>query len=150
MVCPCVLAGDHFERHALARPDELAPLRTAIWRHALALGASAEVGAAIRLAVGEALTNVVMHAYVGTEPGTMTVEAWLDDDDHLTVRVLDEGHGLIPRPDSPGLGLGMGVMAQMADDFRVANREGTLGTTVSLRFSLAQSGLPTPCGGAVA
>lgn len=77
-----------------------------------------------------------MHAYVGREPGTVTVDAWLDSDDHFTVRVLDEGHGLIPRTDSPGLGLGMGVMAQLADDFRVANREGMPGTTVLLRFKL--------------
>lgn len=125
-------------------------MRTAVWRHALALGASSEIGDAVRLAVGEALTNVVMHAYVGREAGKMTVEAWLDADDHLTVRVLDEGHGLIPRTDSPGLGLGMGVMAQMSDDFRVANREGTPGTSVSLRFSLAPSGSRAACGGAAA
>jgi hypothetical protein len=30
-------------------------------------------------------------------------------------------------------------MAQMSDDFRVANREGMPGTTVSLRFALAES-----------
>lgn len=69
----------------------------------------------------------------------MTVQAWLDEEEHLTVRVLDDGRGLVPRLDSPGLGLGLGVMAQMADDFRVANREGRPGTIVSLRFSLARS-----------
>lgn len=80
--------------------------------------------------------NVVMHAYVGLEQGDMMVETWLDEDRHLIVRVLDEGRGLVPRLDSPGLGLGFGVMAQMADDFRVANRESRAGTTVSLRFAL--------------
>lgn len=127
------------ESQALARPENLAPLRTAIWGHALAVGASAELGHAIRLAVGEALANIVMHAYVGRELGQMTVQAWLDEDRHFTVRVLDEGHGLIPRADSPGMGLGLGLMAQLADDFRVSNREGTPGTSVSLRFSLARS-----------
>jgi stage II sporulation protein AB (anti-sigma F factor) len=125
------------ERQALARPEELAPLRTAVWRYAQEHGASQELANAIRLGVGEALTNVVMHAYVGMETGTMTVQAWLDEDDHLTVRVLDEGRGLVPRTDSPGLGLGLGVMAQMADDFGVANREGRPGTTVRMRFSLS-------------
>jgi len=124
------------ERQALARPEELAPLRTAVWRYAQEHGASQEVANAVRLGVGEALTNVVMHAYIGMETGTMTVEAWLDEDEHLTVRVLDEGRGLVPRTDSPGLGLGLGVMAQMADDFGVANREGRPGTTVRMRFSL--------------
>lgn len=132
-----------FERHALALPEELAALRNAVWRHALELGASEELGQSIRLAVGEALTNVVMHAYVGGNPGTMLVQAWLDEGEHFNVKILDEGHGLIPRTDSPGLGLGMGLMAQMSDDFRVANREGTRGTTVSLRFALAE--LPSAC-----
>jgi serine/threonine-protein kinase RsbW/stage II sporulation protein AB (anti-sigma F factor) len=144
------VARERLDKQALARPEEIAPLRTAVWRHALALGASAELGNAIRLAAGEALTNVVMHAYEGMEPGKMRIEAWLDDDEHLTVRILDEGNGLIPRTDSPGLGLGMGLMAQMADDFRVANREGTPGTTVSLRFALAEHQSETPRGGAAA
>lgn len=141
---PPAVGRGHFEQQALARPEELAPLRTAIWRHALAVGADAELGNAIRLAVGEALANVVMHAYVGRDPGRMSAAAWVDQDQHFAVRVLDEGHGLIPRPDSPGMGLGMGLMAQMADDFRVTNREGTPGTSVSLRFSLARSGMGLP------
>lgn len=128
-----------FEGSAPARPEELAPLRTAVWRHAQAVGAAPEVANDIRLAVGEALMNVVMHAYLGMEPGAMILEAWLDDDDHLTVQVLDDGLGLVPRVDSPGLGVGLGVMAQVADDFRIANREGRPGTIVSLRFSLGPS-----------
>jgi stage II sporulation protein AB (anti-sigma F factor) len=139
------LADNLFERQALALPEELAALRTAVWRHALDLGVSPEVGYSIRLAVGEALTNVVMHAYVGSQPGTMLVRAWVDGYEHLNIQVLDEGHGLIPRADSPGLGLGMGLMAQMSDDFRVSNREGKLGTTVSLRFALAGSESTCAC-----
>jgi serine/threonine-protein kinase RsbW len=111
-------------------------------------GASQEVGQAVRLAVGEALTNVVMHAYVGRDTGAMAVAAWVDDDDHLNVEILDEGHGLIPRADSPGLGLGMGLMAQMADDLRITNREGQPGTSVHLRFSLAESESLCGCGAA--
>ncbi len=123
-------------------------MRTAVWRYAMDLGASTEVGQAVRLAVGEALTNVVMHAYVGRSPGAMAVAAWLDADDHFNVEVLDEGHGLIPRADSPGLGLGMGLMAQMADDLRITNREGQPGTSVYLRFSLAPSESLCGCGSA--
>ena len=120
-------------------------MRTAVWRFALELGADPEVGQAVRLAVGEALTNVAMHAYAGRDPGDMIVRAWRDDE-HLNVEVLDEGHGLIPRPDSPGLGLGMGLMAQMADDLRISNREGRPGTTVFLRFSLTPSEALCGCG----
>ncbi len=142
------LSGQSLERQAPARAEELAGLRTAVWRYALELGAGPEVGQAVRLAVGEALTNVVMHAYAGREPGAMMVRAWPDDDDHLNIEVLDEGHGLIPRADSPGLGLGMGLMAQMADDLRISNREGESGTTVFLRFSLTPSDALCGCGSA--
>lgn len=141
---------ERFECQALAQPDEIAVLRTAVWRYAESLGASREVGDAVRLAVGEALTNIVMHAYLGREPGEMAVRAWLSEDDHLVIQVLDEGHGLVPRTDSPGLGLGLGVMAQIADDFRIANREGEPGTVVSLRFSLTESRSECMCGGAAA
>jgi len=43
---------------------------------------------------------------------------------------------MVPRPDSPGLGLGLSIMAQMADEVRVANGHDRPGTTVSMRFSL--------------
>ena len=138
------MASARFEKQALARPEALAPLRTAVWRHALAQGASPELGNAIRVAVGEALANVLIHAYAGSEPGRVIVESWVDEHRQLFVRVLDEGHGLIARLDSPGLGLGMGLMARMADDCSVANRQGSPGTSVSLRFSLASA--PVICG----
>jgi anti-sigma regulatory factor (Ser/Thr protein kinase) len=144
------LPRERFEGQAPAHPEELAPLRTAVWRYAQALGAPREVADGVRLAVGEALTNVVMHAYVDMEPGPMIVQAWLDGDEHLTIRILDDGRGLVPRTDSPGLGLGFGVMAQVANDFRVANRDGTPGTTVSMRFSLERSESLCTSGGAVA
>lgn len=137
---------ERLERQALARPEDLAPVRTEVWRYAQELGASPDVANAVRLAVGEALTNVVMHAYVGLEPGNMTVQAWPDRDHHLTIRVVDEGRGLVPRTDSPGLGVGLGVMAQLADEFRIANREGQPGTTVFLRFSLVPSESTAACG----
>jgi serine/threonine-protein kinase RsbW len=142
------LSDQRLERQAPARAEELAGLRTAVWRYALKLGAGPEIGQAVRLAVGEALTNVVMHAYAGRDPGDMIVRAWLDDDEHFNVEVLDEGHGLIPRADSPGLGLGLGLMGQMADDLRISNREGRPGTTVFLRFSLTSSDELCGCGSA--
>jgi len=46
------------------------------------------------------------------------------------------GRGLIPRSDSPGLGVGIPIMVRNADDFRIANREATPGTVVSLQLSL--------------
>jgi two-component sensor histidine kinase len=59
-----------------------------------------------------------------------------DTGDRLLVHVADEGVGLRPRADSPGLGLGLGLMAQMADDFAITHRHELRGTIVSLRFAL--------------
>lgn len=120
----------------LAQPDEVGRLRREVAGYVEKLGAPESVVDGVRSAVSEALANVVLHAYVGRDPGIMIAEAWCDAD-HLLVRVCDEGHGLVPRVDSPGLGVGISLMASMADDFSVANRDGAPGTIVSLRFSLA-------------
>lgn len=126
-----------WERQAPADPPAVVPrLRRELVEHARVLGASDEACDAIALAVSEALTNAVQHAYIGEEPGSINVEARLERPDQLLVRVSDNGRGPMPRPDSPGLGLGLGVMAQTADEFSISNREGARGTVVTLRFSL--------------
>lgn len=127
--------ADRFKIRAPAVADELSRLRNEVAEYAQRTGAADPVVQRVRLAVSEALTNIIVHAYLGQDPGTMIAEAWCEAD-HLVIRVSDEGHGLIPRADSPGLGMGIPIMARVADDFRVANREATPGTVVSLLFSL--------------
>ena len=51
------------------------------------------------------------------------------------VIVEDEGVGLRPRPDSPGLGLGLPTMAQVADRLHIDDGAGC-GVRVELRFRL--------------
>ncbi len=69
---------------------------------------------AIAVAVSEAATNVVQHAYRGAvAKGPLHVRAWLRDEE-LCVEVIDEGPGVRPRVDSPGLGLGMPLIAALA------------------------------------
>ena len=114
-------------------------LRREVVTYARSAGASDDTCDAVALAVSEAVTNVVRHAYLGEQPGLVTVKARRDDDTHLLVSISDDGRGLVPRPDSPGLGLGIGLMAQMADEFSITNRHDARGTIVSLRFSLQAS-----------
>lgn len=69
----------------------------------------------IRLALSEAVTNAVVHGYVSARvPGDVRVEVELDD---LQVRVSveDDGGGLKPRHDSPGLGIGLPLIAALAE-----------------------------------
>jgi serine/threonine-protein kinase RsbW len=120
---------------APAAPEAIGQLRHRVVAYAAEIGVNEAARDAIGLAVSEALTNIVVHAYDG-DRGTMTVEAWRDGTEELVILVLDEGHGLAPRAASPGLGLGLGLMAQMADAFLIASRDGTAGTMVSLRFAL--------------
>ena len=92
----------------------------------------------IALAVTEATTNVVLHAYRDREePGKVIVEAERHYD-HVCLYVRDEGTGLSPRVDSPGLGLGLGLIAQVADSADVRAPD-TGGTEVVMRFNLARA-----------
>jgi anti-sigma regulatory factor (Ser/Thr protein kinase) len=80
-----------------------------------------------------------MHAYRDvTTPGQIDMEAELDGDS-LTVRVRDQGHGLEPRLDSPGLGLGLPLISQFATGSEVVSPEHG-GTEVIMRFDLREQG----------
>jgi serine/threonine-protein kinase RsbW len=134
----------------MMRPDmQLAlPARAeniAIVRHAFgALGdvyaLDAQTLSDIRLAVTEACTNVVVHAYPDGGEGPMEVHATLLGDG-LMVVVRDEGRGIGPRPDSPGLGLGLPLIASLTESLQLGHDEHER-TEVRMMFSL--TGAPQP------
>jgi serine/threonine-protein kinase RsbW len=86
----------------------------------------------VRLAVSEAATNAVVHAYRGAE-GDLAVRASAAKGELLVV-VHDTGVGLAPRPDSPGLGLGMPLMATVTSRFQIVSDDA--GTEVRMAFRL--------------
>jgi serine/threonine-protein kinase RsbW len=90
--------------------------------------------AGIALAVSEAVTNAVIHAYVG-QPRVGDVEVLVErhPGNGLEIHVCDEGRGMLPRDDSPGLGFGLPLVARLAQHFRVEARP-TGGTAVSMTF----------------
>jgi serine/threonine-protein kinase RsbW len=105
----------------LALPARAANI--AVVRHAFgALGevfpVNEETLSNIRLAVTEACTNVVVHAYPDDHEGPLEVLATLQDE-KLEVVVRDEGQGITPRADSPGLGLGLPLIASLAESVRL-------------------------------
>jgi serine/threonine-protein kinase RsbW len=91
----------------------------------------------IALAVTEATTNAVLHAYRDVDAGSVMVEIERLDD-FLCLYVRDEGSGLAPRVDSPGLGLGLGLIAQVSDGSAVRSPQHG-GTEIAMRFNLARS-----------
>jgi serine/threonine-protein kinase RsbW len=113
----------------------------AIVRHALgALGEAFAVPdqklSDIRLAVTEACANVVVHAYPEGSDGQMEVLASHDDEHELTVVVRDWGCGIRPRPDRPGLGLGLSMMAALATTVQLGHDSGEH-TEVRMTFALS-------------
>ena len=85
----------------------------------------------VKLAVSEAVGNAVMHAFRDTSPGTITLRAH-QEPDRLVVTVADDGRGMSPNLDSPGLGLGVSLITRLALDVRFDSSDD--GTTVSMSF----------------
>jgi serine/threonine-protein kinase RsbW len=126
----------HLHRVLEATPENVAPARHAVAAFAREHGVADQRAADIALVVSEACSNVVVHAYVDAgRPGTFEVEAERRDD-RLHVRIADAGRGLTPRPDSPGLGLGMPLMQLLSDACVVS--DGRPGTVVELSFGVGQ------------
>jgi anti-sigma regulatory factor (Ser/Thr protein kinase) len=90
----------------------------------------------IKLAVTEACTNVVRHAYA-TETGSLDVAA-VADHDGLHVVVTDEGDGIRPhRQNQGGPGLGLPLMAAVAREFEIDQSRGA-GTRVRMSFPVGE------------
>src|SRR5215208_4488304 len=78
-----------------------------------------ETIAAVALCVTEAVTNAVVHAYRDTDqPRDVEIEARRPNG-YLCVYVRDRGQGMTPRLDSPGLGLGLPLIADSATSLEV-------------------------------
>ena len=98
-------------------------------------GADADTLAAIALCVSEAVSNAVVHAYRESDrPGAIEVEVRRPNG-YLCLRVRDHGCGLAPRVDSPGLGLGLPLIAESAASMEVLTPGGG-GTELRMRFDL--------------
>jgi anti-sigma regulatory factor (Ser/Thr protein kinase) len=117
-----------------ARADQVAPARREVVAYAREHGAADPD--AIALAVSEAVTNAVVHAYIDAPaPGEVEVIAKRHPDNGLEVDVCDDGRGMMPRRDSPGIGVGLPLVAKLTERFRVETRPGG-GTAVSMFFAV--------------
>jgi serine/threonine-protein kinase RsbW len=115
-----------------ARSENLARLRRALADFTESLGADDEAVADVRLAVNEACTNVVRHAY--HDGGEIEIEA-RPVGDHLVVVVHDRGRGLDHPTEDPGTGLGLRVASALAEAIEIRNSG--VGTEVRLSFALS-------------
>jgi anti-sigma regulatory factor (Ser/Thr protein kinase) len=119
-----------------ARAENIALIRHAFGALGEALAVDEELLSDVRLAVTEACANVVVHAYAEDgPPGPLEVLAALDSRT-LTVVVRDRGPGIAPHPDSPGLGLGLPLIASLAESVQLGRDEQER-TEVCMTFSLS-------------
>ena len=128
--------------HMAARAEGVGVVRQALAGMADALAFDAAVLSDMKMAVTEACTNVVVHAY-DEEAGQLEVQMLAGEED-LTIVVRDHGAGIQPRPSRegpPALGLGLPLIAALSDAFELRGTAGQ-GTEVRMTFSYVRDGDP--------
>ena len=119
-----------FEATIPGTPVSVRALRREISGIAEDCGMDAAGVADVQLAVTEAATNAVMHAYA-TTTGDVTVTADVHEGE-LAIVIADTGTGLVERNDSPGLGVGLSIIATVTDEMRIVSD--TSGTKIHMTF----------------
>jgi anti-sigma regulatory factor (Ser/Thr protein kinase) len=117
-----------------ARPEAVGVVRQALAGLADGLALDTAVLSDAKMAVTEACTNAVVHAYVGDE-GRFDVELFADEV-QLTVVVRDTGSGIADVENESGegaLGLGIPLIQALSDSFALAGAPGG-GTEVRMGF----------------
>ena len=117
-------------------PSSVGQLRRRAAAFAAEAGASEQMVGAVALAVSEAVTNAVVHAYVGREPGPVSVRCRADGE-RLIIEVIDEGAGVAARDDSPGVGHGLATVGALAQTLEVEPMPDGPGTIVTMSFAAA-------------
>jgi anti-sigma regulatory factor (Ser/Thr protein kinase) len=123
-----------FELSVPAIAENVALVRHAFGGLGEALNLPEPLIADIKLAVTEACTNVVVHAYPNGD-GLLDVVADVDGTE-LMIIVADDGHGLKPGLASPGLGLGLPMIATLAHSLEL-DTETNERTQVRITFELS-------------
>jgi serine/threonine-protein kinase RsbW len=93
----------------------------------------------MRLAVTEACTNVVRHAYSNDEADHASAlrVALLPEEQGMRVIVEDRGRGLGPSPDIRGPGLGLPLIAALTSKLEVSHGADDRGSRVAMSFASA-------------
>ncbi|WP_185845577.1 ATP-binding protein [Kibdelosporangium aridum] len=119
-----------------ADPGKLGTARREITRWAAELDLGASLTQDIVLALDEATTNSVEHAYLN-RAGPVTLFAGCDQSGHCAWTVVSDcGRWRIPRNEPSSRGRGLLLMAALADEFDVTSTAS--GTTVVLGWPIAE------------
>jgi serine/threonine-protein kinase RsbW len=121
-----------------ARPENVSVIRHVLGAFAEALRLPDELVEDLRLAVTEACTNVVRHAYAPDARGPVEICIW-PSDEVVSVVVSDRGRGIGTSSDTNGPGLGLPLIAAIADDVELQNVPGG-GSRVAMTFARHRPG----------
>jgi serine/threonine-protein kinase RsbW len=116
-----------------AVPETAGEVRRRITEFAAAHGADRRLQANIALAVTEAVTNVIVHAYPAGRVGSLSIAADIEQGE-LEIVVTDSGEGIRPGT-SPGLGAGLSIIAETTSDFAIREHPPS-GIELWMRFDL--------------
>ena len=125
-----------FEAKLPGTPLGVRMLRQRMAQIAADCGMDQDAIADVQLAVSEAATNAVMHAYADA-PGELAVSAAVRGSE-LEIVIGDTGPGLVERPDSPGMGVGLPLIAAVAERLRIISHPG--GTEIHMAFPCPNAG----------
>lgn len=118
-----------------ADAGSVARIRHAVVEAARRAGVETSRLDAVALAVSEAATNAVVHAYDHDRRGAISVEVSRPDG-ALQVQIVDDGVGMRPpRCDRGGLGLGLSLIASATDSVDIRHGLDGTGTRLIMRFA---------------
>ena len=117
-----------------ARPGQLFGLRRALREWMAQVGIGEHDATAVQVAVGEATSNAVEHAYCDGEAGLVRLTAALGTDGVLSVQVIDAGRWRPPSEQTRHRGRGYVLMRATMDEVDVHMQPD--GTTVEMRLTV--------------
>jgi anti-sigma regulatory factor (Ser/Thr protein kinase) len=121
-----------------ARPENVSVIRHVLGAFAESLRLPDDLVEDLRLAVTEACTNVVRHAYPPDAAGPVEISI-RPEDEHVSVVVADQGRGIGTSSDTTGPGLGLPLIAAIADAVELQPVPGG-GSRVAMTFARPRPG----------
>jgi anti-sigma regulatory factor (Ser/Thr protein kinase) len=116
-----------------ARPENVAVARHVLGAFAESMRLPDELIEDLRLAVTEACTNVVRHAYPDGAPGAVEISVE-PEPEQVTITVADYGRGIGTSSDISGPGLGLPLIAAIASTVDLQSSPGA-GSRVTMTFA---------------
>lgn len=133
-------AGSALVLELFATAESVGAARRAVADYCAQLGAARALTDRVMLSVSEAVTNALVHAYRHLdEPSGERIELEARREDAaLIVVVRDFGCGMAPRLDSPGLGLGLPLIAASTSSVQIDTPPEGGCTEISMEFTLLE------------